>query len=93
MIMPMLNTERWERVERLLPDQKTGRPAFDNRNFLDSVCWILQTGAPWRDLPLTYGNWKTSYNRYNRWLKRGYLSEILPILLEDKPQPQEITTE
>ena len=34
------------------------RPAHDNRRFVDAVCWVLRTGAPWRDLPPDYGDWK-----------------------------------
>ena len=41
----------WEILEPLLPGGKgkTGRPAQDNRCFINAVFWILRTGAPWRD--------------------------------------------
>jgi len=35
-----------------------GRIAHDNRRFFNGVLWILRTGAPWRDLPADYGDWK-----------------------------------
>ena len=43
----------WERLRLYLPggEGKRGRPAHDNRRFIDAVCWVLRTGAPWRDLP------------------------------------------
>ena len=40
---------------------KTGRPAQDNRRFINAVFWILRTGAPWRDLPPDYGDWKNTH--------------------------------
>ena len=53
----------WEILEPLLPGGKgkTGRPAYDNRLFLNAVFWILRTGAPWRDLPPDYGDWKNTH--------------------------------
>ena len=33
-----------------------GRPASNNRLFVNAVFWILRTGAPWRDLPPDYGD-------------------------------------
>ena len=45
----------WENIQAHLPGKKgsVGRPADDNRLFINAVFWILRTGAPWRDLPPT----------------------------------------
>jgi len=37
-----------------------GGIAQDNRRFINGVFWILRTGAPWRDLPPDYGDWKNT---------------------------------
>lgn len=76
MVRICITDEMWSRLEPLLP-KLPGRPPKDNRNFLEAVCWVLRTGAPWRDLPLSFGPWKTVYNRYKRWVERGYLDRIL----------------
>ena len=36
-----------------------------------------RTGAPWRDLPSSYGNWKTVYSRHRRWSGDGTWAEVL----------------
>ncbi len=61
----------WERLRPHLPGEEgqRGRPAHDNRQFIDAVCRILRTGAPphqvrgrlWRDLPPDYGDWKNTH--------------------------------
>ena len=77
----VLDDSMWSRLENLLPkNEKGGRPGSDVRLFLEAVCWILRTGAPWRDLPPGFGNWKTVYNRYNRWAKTGRIERILEVL-------------
>jgi len=72
----VLTDEIWDKLQPLLPKPK-GRHGKDDRMFLEAVCWIVRTGAPWRDLPQEFGSWKTIYNRYNRWAKKGHLDEIL----------------
>lgn len=77
----VIDNAMWERLRKLLPSNpKGGRPAKDDRLFLEAVCWIIRTGAPWRDLPPDYGNWKTVYSRYSRWVKSGKFDKILEIL-------------
>jgi transposase len=75
----VIDDAMWERLKRLLPSPK-GRHGHDDRLFLEAVCWIVRTGAPWRDLPAAYGKWQTVYGRYNRWIKRGHFNQILEIL-------------
>ena len=55
----------WNILEPLLPGRKgsVGRPEQDNRLFVNAVFWIIRTGAPWRDLPPDYGDWKNTHRR------------------------------
>lgn len=47
----------WNLLESQLPERRGvwGWVARDNRVFIKAVCWILRTGAPWRDLLPDYG--------------------------------------
>jgi transposase len=59
----------WGLLEPWLPGRKGswGGVAHDNRRFINAVFWILRTGAPWRDLPPAYGDWKNTHRRFCRW--------------------------
>ncbi len=39
--------------------------------------WILNSGAPWRDLPSRYGRWQSVYDRYCRWTREGLIDRML----------------
>ena len=55
-----INDKAWEKIRPHTIGEKgtRGGNARDTRQFINGVFWILRTGAPWRDLPETYGNWK-----------------------------------
>lgn len=74
--------EEWSKLEPLLPGGpgKVGRPADDNRRFINAVKWIFRTGAPWRDLPPEYGAWKATHTRFYRWRDRGVWEKRLEAL-------------
>lgn len=78
-----LTDDAWRLLEPLLPGQKgrAGRNAVDNRQFINAVFWILRTGAPWRDLPPDYGDWKNTHRRFTRWRDRGIWEDILNALI------------
>lgn len=62
---------------------KVGRNCDDNRRFINAVMWILRTGAPWRDLPESYGDWKNTHRRFCRWRDRGAWEDILNEMIEE----------
>lgn len=66
-------------MEPLLPDQRRrrARPWKDHRQVVNGVLWRTRTGSPWRDLPATYGCWKTVYNRHRRWSADGTWARAL----------------
>lgn len=68
-----LRDDQWERIQDLLPGRKhmPGRPAQDNRLFVDAVLFRFRAGIAWRDLPERFGDWKNVYQRFNRWSDKG----------------------
>jgi transposase len=80
-----ISDQVWNRLKDHLPgsEGKVGRPAFDNRGFLNAVFWVLRTGAPWRDLPPDYGDWKNTHRRFCRWRDRGVWENLLDEVIDD----------
>jgi transposase len=74
-----LTDEEWALLEPLLPDQRPrrARPWKVHRQVVDGVLWRTRTGSPWRDLPSSYGCWKTVYNRHRRWSADGTWVRVL----------------
>ena len=70
---------QWERIAPLLPPERRtgGRPAKPHRPFVEAMIWVLRTGAPWRDLPPSYGPWQSVYTRFSRGSKSGVLLRLL----------------
>ncbi len=75
----------WELLEPHLPGRKGawGGQARDNRQFINAVFWILRTGAPWRDLPPDYGDWKNTHRRFCRWRDAGIWEGLLEKLVNE----------
>ena len=80
-----LSDARWSRIENLVPGKASdpGATAADNRLFVESVLWVVRTGAPWRDLPTESGNWNNVYQRFNRWSRRGVWRRLFEALADD----------
>ena len=77
-----ISDENWERIRDLLPGKKgdPGVTARDNRLFIDAVLWIAKTGAPWRDLPERFGNWNSTWKRFDRWARKGVWQKVFETL-------------
>lgn len=78
-----ISDEVWALLEPPWPGRKGlwGGLAEDNRRFINALCWILRTGAPWRDLPPASGGGSNTHRRFIRWRDRGIGEKLLAILI------------
>jgi transposase len=80
-----LRDDQWERIEELLPGRKgsVGRPAQDNRLFVEAVLYRYRAGIPWRDLPERFGDFRVVHTRFSRWARRGVWKKLFDHLASD----------
>jgi transposase len=52
---------------------------------MDVILWILNTGAPWRDLPPDYGPWATAWDLFDTWNHDGTPAAVLRRLQSQAP--------
>jgi transposase len=75
-----LSDYEWAAVRPFLPNKPRGVPRVNDRRVLNGIFWVLRSGAPWRDLPETFGPYTTCYNRFVRWGKAGVWDQIMDAL-------------
>ena len=87
-----LRDDQWEKIAGLLPGREgsVGRPANDNRLFVEAVIYRYRAGIPWRDLPSRFGDFRVVHTRHSRWSKSGVWKQIFEVLSEDKDNEYEM---
>lgn len=79
--------KEWAVIEPLLPPRRGRKSLKGDRRFISAVYWLTRTGCPWRDLPRRYGKWKSVYNRFNNWSKRGVWERLFKAVQIDSSPP------
>ena len=79
-----LSKAEWAIISPLLPSERGrwGRPAQDNRLFLNGMLYVMRVGCPWRDMHERYGKWNSVYVRFRRWAEQGVWDALLETLVE-----------
>ena len=74
-----LDDEQWLQILPVLQIHAQVRIGCPDkcRVFIESVLWVLRTGAQWRQLPKERGFWNSVFKRYSRWCERGIWSSVL----------------
>ena len=75
-----LTDDEWTAIRPVLPNKPRGVPRVNDRRVLNGICWVLRSGAPWRDLPSSFGPYTTCYNRFVRWRRAGVWAKIMNTL-------------
>ncbi len=81
-----LTDAQWQKI---LPFLKTCPNIYigqenECRQFLDAVLWIARSGAQWRLLPDSYGNWNTIYKRFARWSQANVFEKLFEFCAADR---------
>jgi transposase len=72
-----LTEAQWARLLPILPRQVSGPKATrGDRLFIEAVLFRAKTGLPWRDLPERFGPWKSVFNRFSNWARKGHWATI-----------------
>ncbi len=81
----MLTDAQWAKMEPHCLGKKSdpGRTGGDGRLFLEAVLWIVRTGAPWRDLPETFGNWNSVFIWFRYWVQRDVFKRIFDAVSDE----------
>ena len=84
----IVSDELWERIEPLLPKVERrfrypGRKRLPDRQALQEILFVLQTGIAWRHLPLElgFGGGSTCYRRLDEWQRAGVWERLHALLL------------
>ena len=75
-----LTDYEWTAIKPMLPNKPRGVARVNDRRVLNGIFWVLRSGAPWRDLPESFGPYTTCYNRFVRWRRAGVWGEIMNAL-------------
>ena len=88
----LLDDAQWALIEPLLPPQRSGRgrPMRDHRQVVEGVIYRYRCGLAWRDLPGSFGPWKTVWKRHRRFSGDGTWDKIFAALLARADAAQEI---
>jgi transposase len=66
-----LTDYEWTTIKPMLLNKPRGVRRVNDRRVLNGIFWVLRSGAPWRDLPRSFGPYTTCYNRVVRWRRAG----------------------
>ena len=81
-----LTDDEWQKILSVLkpcPQIRLGA-GRDCRRFLEAVLWMTRSGAQWRLLPKSYGNWNAVYKRFARWSELKVFEQLFAHFSQDR---------
>ena len=80
-----LSDTQWNRIKRLLPKPKQyGRPRINDREVINGILYVLNTGCRWEDLPHDIdASYQTCNRRLLEYQRRRIWQKILADLMKE----------
>lgn len=74
-----LTPEQFDKIKICFLKEKE-KPYLRNKQIVNAILYIAVHQCNWSHLPLHFGDWKSIYNRMNKWVKNGVLETVFAIL-------------
>ena len=80
-----LSDAQWKRIKRLLPKPKRfGRPRSNDREVINGILYVLNTGCRWEDMPHDIdASYQTCHRRLLEYQRRRVWQKILGDLMKE----------
>jgi len=75
-----LNDAQWAVMEPFMPKNQPGARRQDDHRIISGIFHVLKVGCRWQDCPLEYGPSTTVYNRFNRWSRKRFWTNMMEAL-------------
>jgi transposase len=70
-----LTDHEWAAIKSMLPNKPRGVARVNDRRVLNGIFWVLRSGAPWRDLPDSFGPYTTCLQSFRSLATGGRLGQ------------------
>ena len=82
---PFFSAEQFAQVYTLLRQERRihTKERETIRRFVEAIFWMSRSGAQWRFLPATYGEWNSVYKRFARWDDLGVWERLFERVADD----------
>ena len=75
----MLPDSQWDEVRTII-EPKERKRKVPLPVIVSGIIYLLENGCKWESLPPVYGNCKTVWYYYNKWMVFGVLEQLLDVL-------------
>ena len=77
----MLTDSQWEEVRTII-EPKARKRRLCLKTLLSGIVYLLENGCKWERLPPAYGNYKSVWYYFNKWMRFGMLEAVLQTLTQ-----------
>ncbi len=84
-----LSHEQFEKIKRYFP-YPNGVKRVDDLRVISGIIYVLKHGLKWSHAPKEYGPYKTLYNRFIRWSRKGVFDKIFSALVKEAGVPDQV---
>jgi transposase len=70
-----MTDSQWQFVENIIDNKRVRRHSL--RTIVNSIFWLVETGAQWRNMESKYPAWQTAYYHFRQFKLRGIWSQLL----------------